>query len=139
MFNHPIPHGNQYFIDWRNTEAAAYFVSSITNATTQPGVDVTFTDDREGVPCGVHLSPQLILWFAPGVSDEGRSSPLLVPLPPFLDPGFRIGARWNRLGEAVKTRKKREKTEQKWARYGLRSVNKERMGRSATLGAGKRR
>ena len=57
VFNHPIPHGNQYFIDWRNTEAAAYFVSSIVNATTQPGVDITFTDDREGVPCGVHLSP----------------------------------------------------------------------------------
>ena len=28
----------------------------------------------------------------------------------FLGPGFRLGARWNRLGETVKTRKKREKT-----------------------------
>ena len=43
-------------------------------------------------------------------------------------PGFRLGARWNRLGEAVKTRKKREKTGQKWARYGLRRVNKEGTG-----------
>ena len=34
----------------------------------------------------------------------------------FLGPGFRLGARWNRLGEAVKTRKKREKTGGKWAR-----------------------
>ena len=34
-----------------------------------------------------------------------------------LGPGFRLGARWNRLGEAVKTRKKREKTGGKWARY----------------------
>ena len=32
-------------------------------------------------------------------------------------------ARWNRLGQAVKTHKKREKTGKKWARYGLRSVN----------------
>ena len=41
----------------------------------------------------------------------------------FLGPGFRLGARWNRLGEAVKTRKKREKTGGKWARYGLKRVN----------------
>ena len=40
----------------------------------------------------------------------------------FLGPGFRLGARWNRLVETVKTRKKREKTGKKWARYGLRSV-----------------
>ena len=40
----------------------------------------------------------------------------------FLGPGFRLGARWNRLVETVKTRKKREKTEQKWARYGLKGV-----------------
>ena len=49
-----------------------------------------------------------------------------MPLP--LGPGFRLGARWNRLGEAVKTRKKREKTGGKWARYALRSVNKEGRG-----------
>eukprot|EP01045_Picozoa_sp_COSAG04_P011403 COSAG04_NODE_734_length_10713_cov_2.619748_3_plen_96_part_00 len=46
----------------------------------------------------------------------------------FLGPWFRLGARWNRLVETVKTRKKREKTGGKWARYGLRSVNKERTG-----------
>ena len=57
-----------------------------------------------------------------------RSSPLLVLAPPFLGPGFRLGARWNRLGEAVKTRKKRGKTGQKWARYGLKRVNKEGTG-----------
>ena len=67
-------------------------------------------------------SQPVILPTAPGVSNEGRSSPLLVLAPPFLGPGFWLGARWNRLGETVKTRKKREKTEQKWARYGLRSV-----------------
>ena len=37
----------------------------------------------------------------------------------FLGPGFRLGACWNRLVETVKTRKKREKTGKKWARYGL--------------------
>ena len=65
----------------------------------------------------------MILPTAPGVSNEGRSSPLLVPLPLFLGPGFRLGARWNRLVEAVKTRKKREKTGKKWARYDLNNVN----------------
>ena len=39
-----------------------------------------------------------------------------------LGPGFRLGARWNRLGETVKTRKKRGKAGKKWARYSLRSV-----------------
>ena len=34
----------------------------------------------------------------------------MVLVPPFLGPGCRLGARWNRLGETVKTRKKREKT-----------------------------
>ena len=42
----------------------------------------------------------------------------------FLGPGFRLVARWNRLGEAVQTHKTREKTEKKWARYGLKRVNK---------------
>ena len=46
----------------------------------------------------------------------------------FLGPGFQLAACWNRLVEAVKTRKKREKTGKKWARYGLRSVNKEGTG-----------
>ena len=40
----------------------------------------------------------------------------------FLGPGFRLGARWNRLVETVKTRKKRGKTGKQWARYSLRSV-----------------
>ena len=34
---------------------------------------------------------------------------VLVPVPPFLGPGFRLGACWNRLVETVKTRKTREK------------------------------
>ena len=42
----------------------------------------------------------------------------LVPSPP----GFRLAARWNRLEETVTTRKKRGKTGEKWARYGLKRV-----------------
>ena len=40
----------------------------------------------------------------------------------FLGPGFRLGARWNRLVETVKTLKKREKMGKKWPRYGLKRV-----------------
>ena len=65
---------------------------------------------------------QVILPTAPGVSNEGRSSPLLALAPLFLGPEFQLGARWNRLVEAVKTRKKREKTGKRWARYSLKRV-----------------
>ena len=65
---------------------------------------------------------QVILPTAPGVSNEGPRSRVLGLAPPFLGPGFRLGARWNRLVETVKTRKKREKTGKKWARYGLKRV-----------------
>ena len=65
---------------------------------------------------------QLILPTAPGVSNEGGSSPLLALAPLFLGPEFQLGARWNRLVKAVKTRKKRGKTGKKWARYGLKRV-----------------
>jgi hypothetical protein len=40
----------QWFIDWRNPHAAAYFVDAITQATAVPGVDATFADDSIGVP-----------------------------------------------------------------------------------------
>ena len=67
---------------------------------------------------------QVILPAAPGVSNEGEGVlPSWSTCRLFLGPGFRLAARWNRLVETVKTRKKREKTGKKWARYGLRSVN----------------
>ena len=65
---------------------------------------------------------KVILPTAPGVSSEGGVLPSWFPCRLFLGPGFRLGARWNRLVETVKTRKKRGKTEQKWARYGLKGV-----------------
>ena len=65
---------------------------------------------------------QVILPPASGASNEGPRSRVVVFLPPFLGPGFRLAARWNHLGETLKTRKKREKTEKKWARYSLTSV-----------------
>ena len=61
----------------------------------------------------VRTARQLILWLAPGASNEGRSSPLLALAPLFLGPGFRLGARWNRLVETVKTRKKTGKNGEK--------------------------
>ena len=74
--------------------------------------DSNFDDFKE-------MSIQVILPTAPAVSNEGRSSPLLALAPLFLGPEFQLAARWNRLVETVKTRKKREKTGKKWARYGL--------------------
>ncbi len=54
--------------------------------------------------------------------DLVRVLPSWFPCRLFLGPGFRLGARWNRLVEPVKTRKKRGKTGKKWARYGLKGV-----------------
>ena len=45
----------------------------------------------------------------PGVSNEGGRSPSWSSYRLFLGPAFRLVACWNRLGEAVKTSKKREK------------------------------
>ena len=60
----------------------------------------------------------------PPIGAEGLNRrPPAGPCRLFLGPGFRLGARWNRLVETVKTRKKREFSGKKWARYGLRSVN----------------
>lgn len=51
IFNNQRSEGAQYFIDWRNADAAAYFVSSILDVvTSSPAVDGTHTDDREGLP-----------------------------------------------------------------------------------------
>ena len=44
------PMMKQYFINWSNPDASAYFVGAITNATSVEGVDSTFTDDSPGVP-----------------------------------------------------------------------------------------
>ena len=71
---------------------------------------------------------QLILWLASGASNEGPRSRVLVLVPPFLGPGFRLGVRWNRLAETVKTRKTQGETGGKRARYGLKRVNKEGTG-----------
>ena len=76
--------------------------------------------------CDEHLPvscTQLILWLAPGVSNEGGSSPLFVPVPAVswawvpawgsLEPSRQDGENAQKTG----------KTGKKWARYGLRSVN----------------
>jgi hypothetical protein len=50
IYNDAVEYGDQFFIDLRNPDAAAYFVGAIVNLTLEAGVEVTFTDDREGVP-----------------------------------------------------------------------------------------
>lgn len=51
IYNDHRSEGDQYFIDWRNADAAAYFVSAIVAvSTSNPAVDGTHTDDREGLP-----------------------------------------------------------------------------------------
>eukprot|EP01045_Picozoa_sp_COSAG04_P031997 COSAG04_NODE_6123_length_1403_cov_2.138037_2_plen_108_part_00 len=68
------------------------------------------------------IPSQVILPTAPGASNEGPRSRVLGLAPPFLGPGFWLGARCNRLVETVKMRKKRKKTGKKWARCGLKGV-----------------
>ena len=51
-------------------------------------------------------------WLEAFLKDPAAAPPPpVVPktFPLFLGPGFRLGARWNRLGQAVKARKQREK------------------------------
>ena len=74
-------------------------------------------DFEEGV--ALALVWQVIrLIGAEGLDRRGPAGPCRL----FLGPGFRFAACWNRLGETVKTRKKREKTGKKWARYSLTRV-----------------
>ena len=91
-------------------------------------VNTTSTLDRRRVLAVIAFNRDLIGPAAPQVippiGAEGLSRrPPAGSCRLFLGPGFRLPARWNRLGETVKMRKKREKTGEKWARYGLRSVN----------------
>ena len=75
----------------------------------------------DGIPSCAWVSsdPSHCTW---GVERRGGDLPSWPSCRLFLGPGFRLGDRWNRLVETVKTRKKREKTEQKWARYGQKGV-----------------
>ena len=45
---HATPLLSQWYIDWRNADAAAYFSQAIVNSTYLRGVDATFTDDLPG-------------------------------------------------------------------------------------------
>ena len=63
--------------------------------------------------------PMITVQVIPPIGAEGLVGSCRL----FLGPGFRLAARWNRLVETVKTRKKREKTGKKWARYGLKNVD----------------
>jgi len=50
VYNEAREEGDQYFWDFRNVDAAAYFVSSVAASVADPAVDGTFTDDVTGVP-----------------------------------------------------------------------------------------
>ena len=65
IYNERRAQGSQYFIDWREPEAAAYFVSSIVGMLVDRGVDLTFTDDREGC-CIEHPRVQAALNLSDG-------------------------------------------------------------------------
>ena len=65
---------------------------------------------------------QVILPTAPGVSNEGGRATLLVIVPAVSWPWVPAWGSLEPLVETVKTRKKREKTGGKWARYGLKRV-----------------
>jgi len=74
--------------------------------------------DEHSVAVAQHL-----LQVIPPIGAEGLNRrPPVGACRLFLGPGFRLAARWNRLGETVKTRKKREKMGGKWARSGLKRV-----------------
>ena len=108
-----------------------------TRPDTQPG---TYTGELSVWPAGLPHNGRMVRVVVHGVTIPGDPSPgtwgaerraEFSPLGSrrlFLGPGLRLGARWNRLGKTVKTRKKRGKTGKKWARYGLKRVDKERTG-----------
>ena len=60
IYNEPRAEGDQFFIDYRNMDAAAYFVGSIVNATVALDADLTFTDDRDGIPVEHPQLPALL-------------------------------------------------------------------------------
>ena len=81
------------------------------------------TETSKGGKWRMSRASSLLLQVIPPIGAEGLSRrPPAGPCRLFLGPGFRLAARWNRLGETVKTRKKRGKTGKKWARYGLKRV-----------------
>eukprot|EP01045_Picozoa_sp_COSAG04_P003080 COSAG04_NODE_121_length_24915_cov_61.932181_2_plen_277_part_00 len=71
---------------------------------------------------------QLIRWLASAVSNEGRSSPLLALLPAVSWPWVPACGSLDPSRRAGENAQKGEKTGKKWARYGLKRVNKERTG-----------
>ena len=60
IYNEKRSQGDQFFIDWREPAAAAYFVSSIVDTLVALDVDMTFTDDRDGC-CVEHPHVQAAL------------------------------------------------------------------------------
>lgn len=50
IYNEKRAEGDQFFIDYRNADAAAYFTRAILTTLIDNDIDGTFTDDRDGIP-----------------------------------------------------------------------------------------
>jgi hypothetical protein len=50
IYNQPRAEGDQFFIDYRNADAARYFVEAVVALLVDNDIDATFTDDRDGIP-----------------------------------------------------------------------------------------
>jgi hypothetical protein len=60
IYNQQRAEGDQFFIDYRNADAAAYFVRAIVTQLVDNGIDATFTDDRDGIPVEHPQLPALL-------------------------------------------------------------------------------
>ena len=59
IYNYPLSEtGDQYFWDYRNENAANYYIESVLNTTMNPFVDGTYSDCIKGVPSGEKGSAQ---------------------------------------------------------------------------------
>ena len=69
IFNQRRAEGDQYFIDYRNPAAAAYFARAIVTLLVENDVDATFTDDRDGIPVEHPQLPALLRLSPAEVAD----------------------------------------------------------------------
>lgn len=69
IFNQRRAEGDQYFIDYRNADAAAYFARAIVTLLVDNDIDATFTDDRDGIPTEHPQLPALLRLSPAEVAD----------------------------------------------------------------------
>lgn len=69
IFNQPRLEGDQFFIDYRNPAAAAYFVRAVVTMLVDNDIDLVFTDDREGIPVEHESLPDILHLLPAEVAD----------------------------------------------------------------------